>query len=144
MSNAWPERGASALKNTKTRHRNRIQNDLLDALLQVTVNGPKCEDAGELVKRAVCRWMTEKERRKLAVRKVRPEKETVTAATTDAGVQTDEKILIGQVQDEAELRQEITAALKRLEIGERMRDHLNQIMIWICKDRGFLAILCTI
>lgn len=44
VTNAWPERGASALKNLKTRHRNRIQNDMLEAVLHVTVNCPNCND----------------------------------------------------------------------------------------------------
>ncbi|XP_052261749.1 E3 SUMO-protein ligase KIAA1586-like [Dreissena polymorpha] len=124
VSNAWPERGASALKNIKTRHRNRIQNDLLDALMQVTVNGPKCEDAGELVKSAVSQWLSMKDRKKLAVR---AEKSTSTAATaaaaattsTESGMQTDDThLVIGQ----DELRMEIEAAMKTLlleeEVGE--------------------------
>lgn len=116
VSNAWPERGASALKNLKTRHRNRIQNDLLEALLQVTVNGPKCEEAGELVKGAVSMWMNETARRKLARRTVRTEKETAAAAArsyTEAGVQTDDTdLVIGR----DELKLEIAAALKKLNL----------------------------
>ena len=43
VSNAWPERGASALKRVKPRLRNRLKNDMLQALLQVSINGPAVE-----------------------------------------------------------------------------------------------------
>ncbi|KAK3726559.1 hypothetical protein QZH41_001963 [Actinostola sp. cb2023] len=40
VSNAWPERGASAVKRLKTRLRSSIKNDILEALMHVTINGP--------------------------------------------------------------------------------------------------------
>jgi len=40
VTNAWPERGASALKRLKTRFRNRLHSDLVNALMQITLNGP--------------------------------------------------------------------------------------------------------
>lgn len=68
VTNAWPERGASALKNIKTKHRNRIKNDMLEALLQVSVNGPDSNSDGakKIVKEAVSNWLCCKERKKLA------------------------------------------------------------------------------
>ena len=42
ITNAWPERGASAVKRVKTRSRSTMKNDMLNALLMITVNGPQC------------------------------------------------------------------------------------------------------
>ncbi|CAC5381649.1 unnamed protein product [Mytilus coruscus] len=53
VSNAWPERGASAVKRVKTRMRNRLKNTMLSALLQVTVNGPPVHDSEKLIKQCV-------------------------------------------------------------------------------------------
>ena len=66
MSNAWPERGASALKLLKTRLRSRMQNDLLNTLLHILINGlavgsKECED---LIDSAVSSWLGAKTRRK--------------------------------------------------------------------------------
>ena len=40
VSNAWPERGASALKIVKNRCRSHLQNDMLEEMLHVKINGP--------------------------------------------------------------------------------------------------------
>ena len=66
VSNAWPERGASALKLLKTRLRSRMQNDLLNTLLHILINGPavgskECED---LIDSAISSWLGAKTRRK--------------------------------------------------------------------------------
>lgn len=66
VSNAWPERGASKVKLIKTDLRNKLKNDMLDGLLQITINGPDaCSDqADKLVEKAVQNWL-ESPRRKL-------------------------------------------------------------------------------
>lgn len=38
VSNAWPERGASVVKRLKTRMRSRLRNDMLGALLHITLS----------------------------------------------------------------------------------------------------------
>ena len=43
ITNAWPERGASAIKRIKTRLRNRLKNDMLNSLVHISVNGPETE-----------------------------------------------------------------------------------------------------
>ena len=43
VSNAWPERGASALKRVKARLRDRLKNDLLRQALHVSINGSPIE-----------------------------------------------------------------------------------------------------
>ena len=65
FTNAWPERGASALKRIKTRLRNRTKNDMLNALLQVSVNGPATgtPEAKVVVQQAVTKWLQKKSRR---------------------------------------------------------------------------------
>ena len=69
VTNAWPERRASALKHLKTKHRNRTNNYMLSALLQVCINDPEVADAGKVVKEAVRLWMGAKKRKKLSKRK---------------------------------------------------------------------------
>lgn len=53
VSNAWPERGASAIKRLKTRLRSTLKNDLLNALLQVSIDGPEVKDYQPLMTTAV-------------------------------------------------------------------------------------------
>ena len=65
VSNAWPERGASAVKNVKTRLRSRLQNDMLQAILAVGINGPGVQSCLPVVKEAARVWLEAKERRKL-------------------------------------------------------------------------------
>ena len=67
ISNAWPERGASALKRIKTRLRTRIQNDMLQVLMQVSINGPPLhsDQCKELVRDSAQLWLKQKKRRTL-------------------------------------------------------------------------------
>lgn len=70
VSNAWPERGASKIKLIKNRLRSRLKNDLLNSLLQISLNGPQVftKESDDLIKRAVKVWMTVKKRKKIAVK----------------------------------------------------------------------------
>lgn len=94
VSNAWPERGASALKRVKTRLRSSIKNDMLQALMQVSINGPSpgSEKGKFLVKTAVGNWVKRKNRRKLP-KKVgacqSKESQQRELSCSDASVQTD-------------------------------------------------------
>ena len=65
VSNAWPERGASALKRIKTRLHSRLKDNMLSGLLQVSINGPPVEEATEFVNTCVNKWYEAKPRRKL-------------------------------------------------------------------------------
>ena len=47
VSNAWPERGVSAVKRLKTRMRSRLKNDMLGALMHITLNGPEVEESDQ-------------------------------------------------------------------------------------------------
>jgi len=69
VSNAWPERGASAIKRIKTRMTSRIKDDnMLEALMQISIDGPKVKEleCTGVVKESVQQWLKEKPRRKLA------------------------------------------------------------------------------
>ena len=41
VSNAWPERGGSAIKRIKTNKRSTMKNDAINALLMISINDPK-------------------------------------------------------------------------------------------------------
>ena len=45
VNNAWPERGASAVRRIKSRTRNLMKNDLLNALMLISMNGPPLNSA---------------------------------------------------------------------------------------------------
>ena len=62
LSNAWPERGVSALKRVKTRLRNRIHQDMLNALLHITINGPPLgsEASKTVIKKATTQYLSVK------------------------------------------------------------------------------------
>ena len=51
VSNAWPERGASAVKRLKTRLRSTLKNDMLDALMQISINGPEIDECASPYRR---------------------------------------------------------------------------------------------
>ena len=48
MSNAWPERGASAVKRVKSQLRSSMTDQMLEALLHISINGPPVGEAQEL------------------------------------------------------------------------------------------------
>ena len=64
-SNAWPERGASEVKNVKTRLRSSLQNEMLQAISALGINGPDVQRGLPVVKDVVSAWLQAMERRKL-------------------------------------------------------------------------------
>lgn len=42
VTNAWPDCGGSAIKRIKARNRSSMKNNLLNALLIISINGPAC------------------------------------------------------------------------------------------------------
>ncbi|CAB4023114.1 zinc finger 862-like, partial [Paramuricea clavata] len=64
VTNAWPERGASAVKRIKTRSRSSMKSDLLNALLMISINGPplKTKEYQELMEEVAVRNANEKHR----------------------------------------------------------------------------------
>ena len=77
VSNAWPERGASALKIVKNHC---LQTDMLEAMLHVKINGPALGSPKmeSLVKQAVETWLSQINRKKL------PRRQHALRTTTEA------------------------------------------------------------
>ena len=74
-SNAWPERGGSVINITKTKFRNRLNNEMLNSLSQVSINAPESNQCSDNVKSAVDNWLKQKSRKKLKKATVRPQPE---------------------------------------------------------------------
>ena len=86
VSNAWPERGASAIKRLKTGLRSTLKNDMLNSLLQVSINGPEVKDCQALITKEVKEWLA-KPHRKIAKVPSRDVQQAV--QLQDASVQVD-------------------------------------------------------
>lgn len=65
ITNAWPERGVSAMKRNKTRLRSRLGNKMLQSLLMVVLNGPDSLKCRPIAQKAIEIWKEKKKRRKL-------------------------------------------------------------------------------
>ena len=65
VSNAWLERGTSALKHLKTRLRNTLKKEVLESLLHISINGPPLKESEAVINKAVALWKEKKHRRKL-------------------------------------------------------------------------------
>ena len=67
VSNAWPERGASAVKRLKSRLRSSLNNDMLASLMHVSINGPelRTSQCDNLIAETVKTWLAQP-RRKIA------------------------------------------------------------------------------
>ena len=99
VSNAWPERGSSALKRVKTRLRSKLNVEMLQALLAITINGPQVGQCESVIAAAVENWESQKKRRKLPRQKAIGQQATsdtpiahptdVQPETTNTAVQTD-------------------------------------------------------
>ena len=66
VSNAWTERGASALKLVESRRRSRLKNDMLQCLLHVKINGPNVlsPDAKTIIKMVDDEFLSRKKTQK--------------------------------------------------------------------------------
>ena len=66
ITNAWPERGASAIKRIKMRPRSHLLNKMLESLLHIAINGPEVctEECEQLIRESAKMWLNEKKRNK--------------------------------------------------------------------------------
>ena len=66
ITNAWPERGVSAIKRIKTRLRSRLSNKMLESLLHIAINGPEVctEECEQLIRESAKMWLSQKKRNK--------------------------------------------------------------------------------
>ncbi|KAK3107222.1 hypothetical protein FSP39_009772 [Pinctada imbricata] len=119
ISNAWPERGASAVKRIKTRLRNRLSNKMLETVMQVNINGPGTTSAAAetIVKQTVKQWYEAKQRRKLPKCEEKPkegeEVPTFTVEQRDVSTQAD----IGV--PEQDIQEKVHEVLKLLNIRSK-------------------------
>ena len=67
LATAWPERQFSTMCRVKTKHRNRLLNVTLNALINVLMNSPNHLDDKSVVE-VVQNWTTAKNRRKVTKR----------------------------------------------------------------------------
>lgn len=124
ITNAWPERGASCLKNIKTKSRNRLSETMLESILHICINGPEpeSEEGRKLVKLSVDTWVKAKNRRKLPKLKVKDkgvsslnvQQEKVTLMQ-DASMQTDDDPVIAKAK---QVLDEVRCAMKVMALGE--------------------------
>ncbi|KAK3703202.1 hypothetical protein QZH41_004969 [Actinostola sp. cb2023] len=110
ITNAWPERGASAIKRIKTRLRNRLKNDMLNALLHVSINGPavSTQEAKAVVKSAVTNWLQKKNRRF--------QRPPISTTADTASTATPRPVLVDQA---TQCESSAAAELRELELEEQ-------------------------
>lgn len=122
VSNAWPERGASTLKTIKTKQRNRLSQSMLEYLMQVSINGPPCEEAEDtIIKESVNVWCASRNRRRLPKKSsndnlahlTEPNSESDVTYTSEIGVQTNPVILADNISD---LKNQVQYAVKMLNL----------------------------
>ena len=58
VTNAWPERGASAVKRIKSRISSTMKNDLLNGLMHISINGLKANssETGKMIEKACLKF----------------------------------------------------------------------------------------
>ena len=124
MSNVWPERGASAVKRVKSRLHSSMTDQMLEALLHISINGPPVSEAQELVKEAVESWSKAKKRRKLlppanpgATSSGNSQSE-VQAILVDSAVQTDIQVDEEEEVEEASVQAEVEAAVEAFKLAD--------------------------
>lgn len=132
VSNAWSERGASAIKRIKTRMRSGIKDDMLEALKQISINGLKVKEleCTGVVKESVKQCLKEKPRRKLAKKTATGNRNTSTVSTNDVAVQVEISETEGeepeniddsdvvQTEKEDQLQLEVNAATELMKLPD--------------------------
>ena len=99
-SNAWPERGASRLKLNKTKLRSSMKNDMLNAVLNIQINGPELftHECDDLILRSINAWKKCRSRRKIGTVKLvltLPPK----AVLADSSSQTEDENLTAELEE---------------------------------------------
>ena len=107
VSNAWPERGASAIKQLKSRLRSTLNNDVLASLMHVSINGPelRTSQCDNLIAGTVKEWLAQPRR------KIVRGKEGIAVKRVDFAVQAD----IGE-NDTADTTQDETKELHNVDL----------------------------
>ena len=128
MSNAWLERGASAVKRVKSRLRSSMTNQMLEVLLHISISGPPVGEAQELVKEAVEAWSNAKKRRKLPP-SANPggtsgnSQSEVQAILVDSAVQTDIQVREDEKVEGASVQAEVEAAVEAFKLADHQANY---------------------
>lgn len=129
VSKAWPERGVLAIKRIKTRMRSIIKDDMLEALMQMSISGLKLKECTGVVKESVQQWL-KKLGRKLAKKTATCNRNTSTVSTSDPAVQMEisetedeepENIYdseVVQIEEEGQLQLEVNTAITVMELPD--------------------------
>ena len=110
VTNAWPERGASAVKRIKTRTRSTMKTDLLSGLLHISINGPpvNSKEADNLIMRVVDKYVNQRHYKAPTI---------YTAVTTTSSSSTQTETV--EVNEEIEIEEDIDILINDCE-GEFM------------------------
>ena len=102
VSNAWPERGASALKRIKTRLRSRLSNSMLQSLMQMSINGPpiNSKETEHIIEDCIKVWTLQKKRRKMPKPPTNTSQENTSVEMVEMVEMVDAGVL--QVSDQSE------------------------------------------
>ena len=101
VTNAWPERGASAVKRVKSRQRSSMKNDLLNALLHITLNGPPVNspDADSLINRVTEDYSKQSHRKTPKIYTERVTGNTMSTQTEVFEIGSDAENLLSKISD---------------------------------------------
>ncbi|CAH3139715.1 unnamed protein product [Porites lobata] len=102
VSNAYPERGVSTLWRVKTCVRSHMENDLLEALMHVFINGPavSSKEGSKIIDRAVKQWSQVRRRKLPNVLCATCMNVSSKTSTSDAQVQTGEQDDVAHSSDD--------------------------------------------
>ena len=129
MSNAWPERGASAVKRVKSRLPSKMTNQMLEVLLHIPINKPPVGEEQELLKEAVETWSNAKNKRKLPP-SANPggtssgnSQSQVQAILADSAVQTDIQVQEDENVEEASVQAEVEASVEAFKLADHQASY---------------------
>ena len=128
VSNAWPERGASAIMRIKTRSRSQMKNDLLEALTMILMNGPDPNTtlANELIKKVTVRFDSSRRNKRPTAANVFSSK-----SSSSVSVQTDDILTPMDDQDVQEL---IHIDEKISSLEQYLHSSVKNVESWIVDD----------
>ena len=132
VSNAWLERGASAVKRLKTRLRSSLKGDMLESLMYITINGPEVQECESLVKKAVKKWHEVKARRKIA--KSIP----VSATSSNCPTVSNAAVQVDMLPPLAlDVQTEQLQVLLYFQNGQQSYNHNCQKQYWNCQSVNY-------
>ena len=98
VSNAWPERGGSAIKRIKARSRSQMKNDMLEALMMISLNGPtpNSELADKLIRKVAVRFESSRRYKRPTATRI------FSTKSSSVSVQTDDILCLESIDAEQE------------------------------------------